>query len=178
MEQALCGFCEVEKYRGENAFSFEHHAGDGTIWLHPNLEGENPGGGQGPPTSLPFPPTTREDLRLDGYLAGPYAAKALYIYKHPCLLQDSNPAPTAPQSASLTTIPWGGERGSRGLEGVAQQKVCLLLKCAAQVYSCERFLTDIYGIGTLTFRYCWVDELGSASWCQRQTDFSSKTSVD
>ncbi|GFX13052.1 hypothetical protein TNCV_2357081 [Trichonephila clavipes] len=35
----------------------------------------------------------------------PYAAKALYIYKHPCLLRDSNPVPTAPQSLSLTTIP-------------------------------------------------------------------------
>ncbi|GFU37739.1 hypothetical protein TNCV_1466091 [Trichonephila clavipes] len=37
----------------------------------------------------------------------PPAAKALYIYKHPCLLQDSNPVPTAPQSASLTTTPVG-----------------------------------------------------------------------
>ncbi|GFU95338.1 hypothetical protein TNCV_4309371 [Trichonephila clavipes] len=45
---------------------------------HPNLEGENPGGGQGPPISLPLPPTTREDLRLDGYLEHPYAAKAIY----------------------------------------------------------------------------------------------------
>ncbi|GFU97393.1 uncharacterized protein TNCV_4742051 [Trichonephila clavipes] len=26
----------------------------------------------------------------------PHAAKALYIYKHPCLLRDSNPVPTAP----------------------------------------------------------------------------------
>ncbi|GFV18077.1 uncharacterized protein TNCV_168811 [Trichonephila clavipes] len=73
----------------------------------PNLEGERSGGGQRPPTSLPFPPTTREDLRLDGYLETPPAAKALYIYKHPCLLRDSNPVPTALQSASLTTIPVG-----------------------------------------------------------------------
>ncbi|GFW58885.1 uncharacterized protein TNCV_4047231 [Trichonephila clavipes] len=70
-------------------------------WLHPNLETENPGGGQGPPTSFPLPPTTREDLRLDGYL------DALYIYKHSCLLLDSNPVPTARQSASLTNIPVG-----------------------------------------------------------------------
>ncbi|GFU63272.1 uncharacterized protein TNCV_3333221 [Trichonephila clavipes] len=34
-----------------------------------------------------------------------HAAKALYIYKPPCLLQDSSPVPTAPQSASPTTIP-------------------------------------------------------------------------
>ncbi|GFT98299.1 hypothetical protein TNCV_2903961 [Trichonephila clavipes] len=47
-------------------------------------EGENPRGGQGPPTSLHLPPTTREDLRLDGYLEYPHAAKALYIDKHPC----------------------------------------------------------------------------------------------
>ncbi|GFU52965.1 hypothetical protein TNCV_1142571 [Trichonephila clavipes] len=45
------------------------------VLFHPNLEGENPGGGQGPPTSLPLPPTTREDLRLDGYLEYPPAAK-------------------------------------------------------------------------------------------------------
>ncbi|GFS55643.1 hypothetical protein TNCV_131591 [Trichonephila clavipes] len=37
----------------------------------------------------------------------PPATKALYIYKHPCLLRDSNPGPTAQQSASLTTIPDG-----------------------------------------------------------------------
>ncbi|GFU07347.1 hypothetical protein TNCV_2656531 [Trichonephila clavipes] len=35
--------------------------------VHPNFEGE-PGGGQESPTSLLFPPTSREDLRLDGYL--------------------------------------------------------------------------------------------------------------
>ncbi|GFX73925.1 uncharacterized protein TNCV_397361 [Trichonephila clavipes] len=70
-------------------------------------EEENPGGGQGPPTSVPLPPTTREDLRLDGYLEYPHAAKALCIYKHPCLLRDSIPVPTAPQSASLTTLPDG-----------------------------------------------------------------------
>ncbi|GFU92689.1 uncharacterized protein TNCV_4635201 [Trichonephila clavipes] len=58
-----------------------------------------------PPTSLPPPPTPREDLRVDGYLKYPHAAMALYIYKHPCLLRYSNPVPTAQQSASLTTIP-------------------------------------------------------------------------
>ncbi|GFX81491.1 uncharacterized protein TNCV_4508981 [Trichonephila clavipes] len=52
------------------------------------------GGGQRSPTSLPLPPTSRADLRLDGYLEYPHAAKALYIYKHPCLLRDSNPDPT------------------------------------------------------------------------------------
>ncbi|GFU06585.1 uncharacterized protein TNCV_1002251 [Trichonephila clavipes] len=70
-----------------------------------NFEGEHPGGGQGALTSLPFPPTSREDLQLDGYLEYPYAAQELYIYKHPCLLRDSNPVPTAQQSYSLTTIP-------------------------------------------------------------------------
>ncbi|GFS53993.1 uncharacterized protein TNCV_3762061 [Trichonephila clavipes] len=56
---------------------------------------------------LPLPPTTREDLWLDGYLEYPHATKALHIYKHPCLLRDSNPVPTAPQSASLTTLSIG-----------------------------------------------------------------------
>ncbi|GFV81152.1 uncharacterized protein TNCV_3742131 [Trichonephila clavipes] len=75
----------------------EYHAGDGTILLScPPILREHPGGGQGPPTSLPLPPTTREDLRRDSYLEYPHAAKALYIYKHPCLLRDSNPGPTAP----------------------------------------------------------------------------------
>ncbi|GFW69435.1 uncharacterized protein TNCV_487841 [Trichonephila clavipes] len=54
-------------------------------------------GGQRPPTSLPLPPTSREDLRLDGHLEYPHATQALYIYKHPCLLRDSNPVPTAQQ---------------------------------------------------------------------------------
>ncbi|GFW74491.1 uncharacterized protein TNCV_2413901 [Trichonephila clavipes] len=70
-------------------------------------DGEHSGGGQRPPTSPPLPPRSREDLRLDGYLEYPYATKALYIYKHSCLLWDSNPVPTAQQSASLTTIPDG-----------------------------------------------------------------------
>ncbi|GFT83477.1 uncharacterized protein TNCV_232391 [Trichonephila clavipes] len=75
--------------------------------VHPNLKEENPTGGQGPHTSLHLPPTIREDLRLDGHLEYLHAAKTLYIYKHSCLLRDSNPVPTAPQLASLTTIPVG-----------------------------------------------------------------------
>ncbi|GFU31714.1 hypothetical protein TNCV_1175961 [Trichonephila clavipes] len=57
----------------------------------------SPWAGQGLPTSLPLPPTSRED----GLLKYPHVEKALYIFKHPCLLQDSNPGPTAQQSASL-----------------------------------------------------------------------------
>ncbi|GFX16036.1 uncharacterized protein TNCV_4702951 [Trichonephila clavipes] len=75
--------------------------------FHPNLEREHSGGGQGPPTSLPLPPPSREDWRLDCYLKYPHAAKALYIHKYPCLLRDLNPVPTAQQSASLATIPDG-----------------------------------------------------------------------
>ncbi|GFT39882.1 uncharacterized protein TNCV_3286591 [Trichonephila clavipes] len=71
----------------------------------PTFEGEHPGYGQEPPNSLPFPPTTREDLRLDGYLEYSHAAKAQNIYKHPCLLRDSNPSSTASQTETLTTIP-------------------------------------------------------------------------
>ncbi|GFU80604.1 uncharacterized protein TNCV_534781 [Trichonephila clavipes] len=57
------------------------------------------------PTSLPLLPTSREDLRLDGYLEYPHVAKALHTYNHPCLLRDSNPGSTAQLSATLTTIP-------------------------------------------------------------------------
>ncbi|GFV48687.1 uncharacterized protein TNCV_293001 [Trichonephila clavipes] len=68
------------------------------------VKGRTLWGGQRPPTSLPFPPTSREDLGLDGYLEYLHIAKALYIYKHPCLHRDSNPVPTAQQSASLTNL--------------------------------------------------------------------------
>ncbi|GFS79211.1 uncharacterized protein TNCV_4408991 [Trichonephila clavipes] len=89
---------------------FEHHAGESTILLgSAPFSRRNPGGIQGPPTSLPVPLTSLEDLQLDGYFKYPYAAKALCIKKHPCLLRDSNPGQTAPYSASLTTIP-GGRR--------------------------------------------------------------------
>ncbi|GFX05624.1 hypothetical protein TNCV_3435281 [Trichonephila clavipes] len=47
-------------------------------------------------TSLPLPPSSREELRLDGYLEYSHAEKALYIYKQPCLLRNLNPGPTAP----------------------------------------------------------------------------------
>ncbi|GFW09870.1 hypothetical protein TNCV_4251991 [Trichonephila clavipes] len=40
----------------------------------------------------------------------PPAAKALYIYKHPCLLRDSNPVPTASQ---YDTTPLVNGHGSR-----------------------------------------------------------------
>ncbi|GFS81509.1 hypothetical protein TNCV_3112371 [Trichonephila clavipes] len=46
--------------------------------FHPNLEGEYPRSDQGPATSLPHPPTSREDLRLDGYLEYPHAMKMSY----------------------------------------------------------------------------------------------------
>ncbi|GFT75841.1 hypothetical protein TNCV_851431 [Trichonephila clavipes] len=60
----------------------------------PNFEGEHPGGGSGashlssPSTNLTSGLVTRRLFRV------PQAAKALYIYKHPGLLFDSNPVPT------------------------------------------------------------------------------------
>ncbi|GFX44201.1 uncharacterized protein TNCV_4119971 [Trichonephila clavipes] len=86
--------------------SFEHHTGDSTIYLGftPILRGNTLGNVQGPTTSYPLPPISREDLLLDGTLEYPHAVKALYIYKHSCLLQNSNPVPTTQQSASQTTI--------------------------------------------------------------------------
>ncbi|GFV73020.1 hypothetical protein TNCV_1734881 [Trichonephila clavipes] len=61
--------------------------------FHLSFEREYPGGCQRPPTSFLTPPTSREDLRLNGYLEFPHVAKALYFYKHLCLLRDSNPGP-------------------------------------------------------------------------------------
>ncbi|GFS47992.1 uncharacterized protein TNCV_3599421 [Trichonephila clavipes] len=72
-----------------------------------NRRVEYPRGGQGLRITLPLSPALREDLRLDDYLEYPPAAKALYILKPPCLLWDSNPSPTAQQSASLASIPDG-----------------------------------------------------------------------
>ncbi|GFW47423.1 hypothetical protein TNCV_4537131 [Trichonephila clavipes] len=37
-------------------------------FFHPNFEGEHPASSHGPHISLPLPPTSQEDLRLDGYL--------------------------------------------------------------------------------------------------------------
>ncbi|GFW77985.1 transposable element Tcb2 transposase [Trichonephila clavipes] len=84
-------------------------------------QGENPGSSQGPPNSLLIPPTTREDLRVDDYLEYSHTAKAPYIYKHPCLLRDSNPVPTAPHSASLTTKPVGRQYSNDEVEKLAYQ---------------------------------------------------------
>ncbi|GFV09575.1 uncharacterized protein TNCV_3159721 [Trichonephila clavipes] len=77
--------------------SLEHHAGDSTIYLGstPILRENTLREGQGPPSSLSHPPTSREDSRLNGYSEYSQAVKALYIYKHPCLLRDSNLGPTA-----------------------------------------------------------------------------------
>ncbi|GFV35990.1 hypothetical protein TNCV_2867481 [Trichonephila clavipes] len=73
-----------------------------TVRFHPSFQGEHSEDGQGPHTSPLFPPTSRENLQLDGYLEYPHATKALRIYKQPCFLRNSSPDPTAQQSASLT----------------------------------------------------------------------------
>ncbi|GFV29587.1 uncharacterized protein TNCV_329531 [Trichonephila clavipes] len=71
--------------------SFEHHTGDSKIWLvsTPKLKGNTLRVVKG------LPPTSQEDLWLDGYLEYYHAAKELYICKHPCLIRDSNPGSTA-----------------------------------------------------------------------------------
>ncbi|GFT17473.1 hypothetical protein TNCV_4807251 [Trichonephila clavipes] len=68
--------------------------------LTPILIENTLGEGQGLPTFYPF---HQPQERTCGYLEYAPAAKALYIYKHPCFLWDSNSGPTAPQSASLNT---------------------------------------------------------------------------
>ncbi|GFT26410.1 dynein heavy chain 17, axonemal [Trichonephila clavipes] len=85
--------------------------------FHPNFEGEHPGGGSrashlsSPSTNLARRLAARRLFRLlNGYLEYPHAENAPYIYKHPCLLQDSNPGPTTQQSASLITIPDGRQQ--------------------------------------------------------------------
>ncbi|GFV12809.1 hypothetical protein TNCV_4476341 [Trichonephila clavipes] len=48
--------------------SIEHHTGEkhDLDRFHPNFEG-----GSGSPTSHPLPPTTRDNLRINGYLRVP-----------------------------------------------------------------------------------------------------------
>ncbi|GFY02451.1 transposable element Tc3 transposase [Trichonephila clavipes] len=75
--------------------------------------------GQGLPTSLPHPPTLREDLRLDDCLEYLHATKALYIYKHPHLLRYSNPGLTAQQSVSVANHYTGWPNSPR-----RQQPLC------------------------------------------------------
>ncbi|GFW30113.1 hypothetical protein TNCV_1054241 [Trichonephila clavipes] len=77
--------CQIE--------AFEIHCGKGLEIR--DSQGDYPGGGQELPTSLLLPPTSQEDLQVNCYLEYPYAAKTLFIYKHPCLLWDSKPGPTA-----------------------------------------------------------------------------------
>ncbi|GFU88132.1 hypothetical protein TNCV_1337011 [Trichonephila clavipes] len=60
-------------------------------FFHPNFEGGHPQ--NWPHAFLSLPPTSREHLRHDGYLECLPATKELYIYKHLCLLRDSNPDP-------------------------------------------------------------------------------------
>ncbi|GFT68496.1 uncharacterized protein TNCV_1896931 [Trichonephila clavipes] len=101
--------CEIHHGKGANCtpvviHSFEHQ-GHSTIWLGstPIFEGKHPGGGHRPPTSVSLRPASRENLRPDGYLEYLHDARALYIYKQLCHFRDSNPEPTAPQSAALFT---------------------------------------------------------------------------
>ncbi|GFX60508.1 hypothetical protein TNCV_1182271 [Trichonephila clavipes] len=92
---------------------FEHHTGDNTIWLvsTPNLRDDTCGWSGDSYLSSPFTNLTRGPpaRRL---FRRPHAGKALYIYKHPYLLRDSNQGPMAQQLRSLTTVPDG-----RGLTG-------------------------------------------------------------
>ncbi|GFY26956.1 hypothetical protein TNCV_930971 [Trichonephila clavipes] len=73
--------------------------------FHLNFKEELPGGGKRPPIHLLLPTNVSigfVDLRL---LRVTPAAKALYIYIHPCHIWDLKPGYTAQQSTSLTSIP-------------------------------------------------------------------------
>ncbi|GFV41669.1 hypothetical protein TNCV_3628201 [Trichonephila clavipes] len=96
----VVSYVTCSRMRQIQAHEIHHDKGlDVRLSEHPS------GGGQGSLISLPLPQASQEDMRLDGYLEYRYAAKASYIYKHPCLLRDSNPRPTALQSAFLTPTP-------------------------------------------------------------------------
>ncbi|GFW25278.1 hypothetical protein TNCV_5088441 [Trichonephila clavipes] len=71
--------------------------------FHPNSEREHPGVDRASYLSSLSTNLTRGVAAQR--LLRPPAAQALYIYKHPCLLQNSKPGSTVPQSASPTTTP-------------------------------------------------------------------------
>ncbi|GFU82653.1 hypothetical protein TNCV_2306971 [Trichonephila clavipes] len=68
-----------------------------------NFEGEYPRGCCILFSLFPFHQPHQRTWGLTNILECTNATKALPIYKHPCLIRDSNPSPTAQQSASLTT---------------------------------------------------------------------------
>ncbi|GFU80317.1 hypothetical protein TNCV_3520921 [Trichonephila clavipes] len=86
--------------------TLEHHTGDRTISLVSTLILRENTWGLVKASHLSFPATNlMRGLATRRLFIVPLCpAKELYIYKQPCLLRDSNPGPTAPQSASLTTI--------------------------------------------------------------------------
>ncbi|GFU11459.1 hypothetical protein TNCV_1983681 [Trichonephila clavipes] len=47
--------------------------------LNPPTTSESRQGGQGPPTSLPFPATSRENLRIDSYLDSPCRIDTIHL---------------------------------------------------------------------------------------------------
>ncbi|GFV40497.1 uncharacterized protein TNCV_1288991 [Trichonephila clavipes] len=108
-----------------------------------NFEGEHPGRLGISHLSSPSS-TSRKNLRLNGYLEYPHTAKALYTYKHPCLFRDSNPDPTAQQSASLTTIPDRRQLSASSVERLANQRLHLG----------RNEVTD------------WLDAQRRQSWCE------------
>ncbi|GFX06173.1 hypothetical protein TNCV_642191 [Trichonephila clavipes] len=89
--------CQIETHEIHHGKGLDCHlslavalktTGDNMILarFQPNFKGEHPGGDQRSPTSFPVPPTSRSNLRLDGYLEYPHVAKALYICTHRCLI--------------------------------------------------------------------------------------------
>ncbi|GFV49870.1 hypothetical protein TNCV_1391521 [Trichonephila clavipes] len=77
-----------------------------------------------PSTNLPRGLAARRLFRV------PHATKALHIFKHPCLLRDSNPVPKAQQKALLTAIPdgWQAQTSSSWCGVVDSSSVVLLTR--------------------------------------------------
>ncbi|GFT27011.1 rab GTPase-binding effector protein 1 [Trichonephila clavipes] len=92
----------------------------------PNFEGEHPETGQKLSTSLPLPPSSRDDLRLNSYLEYPHAAKRIlfsdeahfwlngYVNKQNCRIwSEANPqvyveTPLHPEKLTVCCALWAG----------------------------------------------------------------------
>ncbi|GFX38144.1 hypothetical protein TNCV_3837431 [Trichonephila clavipes] len=111
--------------------------GRGSMGTYVQVEGKHPGGGHGPSTNL------KRGLAARWLFRAPPCRRTLYIYKHPCLLRDSNPIPTAQQrlDCGLTVGAkscWDNERADQKAKQGAelfQTKVRLTLRRAKCIKS-------------------------------------------
>ncbi|GFV73364.1 hypothetical protein TNCV_3388811 [Trichonephila clavipes] len=82
-------------------------------------------------------------------------------HKHPYLIRDLNPAPTAPQSASLTTI----LDGQQAFDSISVSDFYRLLSIVGASRVTSKFNGDLD-----TDKCCWKELINLVLYCQIQYD--------